>query len=242
MPTLEQALASLSKTLAVSHQPNGQNIPGVNMGGEQTSSTPSGGPSAATGTALTVRSRSSEIGEALGRIGAIGKPQTADQAARLAEQLVATLLPPSMASWIDAQERKAIDGMEPFPRVPKPERTPELVECISLTVKSLSEITSPAKNRPAELALELSKMFAGFNLFAGDSAKLATQVEVWGEELGEYPLYAIRKACKWAIRGGERLPSLAAFLADVRLAVGSKVLTRKKLLLSFLNTDEPSAR
>ncbi len=142
-----------------------------------------------------------------------------------------------MDLWLAAQERKALDGMEVYPPVPKPERTPEMLECLSLTVKSLSEITAPAKGRPAELALELGKLFAGMNTFTGDAAKTATMVEVWGEQLAEFPLYAIRKAAVWALRGSDKLPSLAAFIADVRLAVGSKVLTRQKLLQRYL-TDE----
>jgi len=145
-----------------------------------------------------------------------------------------------MASWLAAQERKALDGMEVYPPVPKPERTPDMLECVSLTVKSLSEITAPASRRPAELALELGKLFAGMNMFTGDAAKTATMVEVWGEQLAEFPLYAIRKAAAWALRGSDKLPSLASFIADVRLAVGSKVLTRQKLLIGYLENADAS--
>ncbi|WP_181182993.1 hypothetical protein [Mesorhizobium sp. B3-2-1] len=46
----------------------------------------------------------------------------------------------------------------------------------------------------------------------------------------DFPLYAIRKAYKWAVRGRDKLPSLASFIGDVRLAIGTNVLTRKRLL------------
>ncbi len=63
-------------------------------------------------------------------------------------------------------------------------------------------------------------MFAGFNVYTGDEGKLKAQVLVWCEELEEFPLYAIRRAAKWAVRGSMRLPALAAFIADVRLPAG----------------------
>lgn len=53
---------------------------------------------------------------------------------------------------------------------------------------------------------------------------------MWAEELEDFPLYAIRKAYKWAVRGRDKLPSLASFIGDVRLAIGTNVLTRKRLL------------
>ena len=59
-------------------------------------------------------------------------------------------------------------------------------------------------------------------------------MEVWGEELQQYPMYAIRKAYKWAVRAEGKMPSLAAFISDVKLAVGSEVLTRQKRLQQWL--------
>ncbi|WJI46957.1 hypothetical protein NL532_10155 [Mesorhizobium sp. C120A] len=38
------------------------------------------------------------------------------------------------------------------------------------------------------------KLFAAFNVYTGDQAKLRAQVLVWSEELEGFPLYAIRKA------------------------------------------------
>ncbi|WP_352636717.1 hypothetical protein [Mesorhizobium sp. M0145] len=37
-----------------------------------------------------------------------------------------------------------------------------------------------------------------------------------------------------AIRGEDKLPSLAAFIRDVKLAIRSNVLTRKQMLERFL--------
>ena len=140
-----------------------------------------------------------------------------------------------MASWLAAQEYQAKTGLQMFPAVRKPEKAPEMVACIFQTVRLLSDITAPAKHRPGELAELLGKMFAAFNMFTGDAAKTAAQVEVWGEELEEFPMYAIRKAYKWAVRSEKKVPSLAAFIVDVRLATGTNVLSRKHLLQEWLN-------
>ena len=44
---------------------------------------------------------------------------------------------------------------------------------------------------------------------------------------------AIRKAAKWTVVSQTKLPSVAAFIADVRLAIGSGVLERRRLLAQF---------
>lgn len=101
---------------------------------------------------------------------------------------------------------------------------------LSHQVKSLSEILQPARDRGPELEIAIGSMFAVMNVFTGDDAKLKLQVAGWCEAVGEYPLFAIRKAAKWAVTGREKLPSVSAFIDDVRLAVGSGVLERQKLL------------
>jgi hypothetical protein len=63
-----------------------------------------------------------------------------------------------------------------------------------------------------------------------DEAKLKLQIASWCEQLEEFPLYAIRKATRWSVRGCQKLPSLAAFIADVRSAIGPGVLEWWKLL------------
>lgn len=161
-------------------------------------------------------------------------PRTADEAAVLAERLVGDLLPPSLASWLAAQEVKAKTGMEPFPLVPKPERTPEMMTAVSTALKSLSEILEPSAKRRPELAVEIAKLFAAFNLYTGDAAKSAAQVEVWGEQLGEFPLFAIRKAYRWAVRGEGKMPSLASFIADIRIAQGTRVSNRRLMMELWL--------
>ncbi|MGO8502805.1 hypothetical protein AB9F35_15070 [Rhizobium leguminosarum] len=171
---------------------------------------------------------------ALGRIGAIERPRTADEAAALAERLVGDLLPPSMASWLAAKETESRTGMQPFPRVAEPERTPEMMAAVTMALTSLSEILEPSAKRRPELAVEIAKLFAAFNLYTGDAAKSAAQVEVWGEQLGEFPLFAIRKAARWAIRSEQKMPAMASFISDVRLAIGSNVVQRQSRLLSWL--------
>ncbi|ACI54419.1 hypothetical protein Rleg2_1125 [Rhizobium leguminosarum bv. trifolii WSM2304] len=152
----------------------------------------------------------------------------------LAERLVGDLLPPSMALWLAAQEVKARTGMEPFPLVPKPEKTPEMLEAVTTALRSLSEILEPSARRRPELAVEIAKLFAAFNLYTGDAAKSAVQVEVWGEQLGEFPLFAIRKAVRWAVRGEQKMPSLAAFIGDTKIAMGRQIQARRKLLTDWV--------
>ncbi|WP_244429839.1 hypothetical protein [Rhizobium leguminosarum] len=144
------------------------------------------------------------------------------------------LLPPSMALWLAAQEVKARTGMEPFPLVPKPEKTPEMLEAVTTALRSLSEILEPSARRRPELAVEIAKLFAAFNLYTGDAAKSAVQVEVWGEQLGEFPLFAIRKAVRWAVRGEQKMPSLAAFIGDTKIAMGRQIQARRKLLTDWV--------
>ncbi|WAP69067.1 hypothetical protein [Jiella pelagia] len=78
------------------------------------------------------------------------------------------------------------------------------------------------------------KLFAAFNLYTGDQGKLNAQVGVWADELEEFPLYAIRKASRWAIRSQEKLPTLAKFISSVRVAAGDSVYDRKQLLQRWL--------
>lgn len=66
--------------------------------------------------------------------------------------------------------------------------------------------------------------------YTGDQAKLTLQVAEWCHYLEDFSLYAIRKAAKSAVVGREKLPSVAAFIADVGLAIGSGVLERQRLL------------
>jgi hypothetical protein len=37
---------------------------------------------------------------------------------------------------------------------------------------------------------------------------------------GDDPLYSIRRAAKWTMLGSDKLPSIAAVIADVKLVIG----------------------
>jgi hypothetical protein len=65
------------------------------------------------------------------------------------------------------------------------------------------------------------------NVYTGDQAKLTLQAAQWCRYLEDFPMYAMRRACKWAVVLKDKLPSVAAFIADVRLAIGSGVLERQ---------------
>ena len=51
--------------------------------------------------------------------------------------------------------------------------------------------------------------------------------------LEEFPLWAIEQAYKWEVRGETKLPTLAQFIADTRLAMGSATLSRMRMLSSL---------
>jgi hypothetical protein len=105
---------------------------------------------------------------------------------------------------------------------------------LSLRVKSLSEILQPARERGTELEQAITSMFAVMNVYTGDQAKLTLQVAEWCHYLEDLPMYAIRKAAKWTVVGRDKLPSVAAFIADVRLAIGTGVLERDRLVRGLL--------
>ncbi|MGY3690536.1 hypothetical protein ACVIGA_000616 [Bradyrhizobium sp. USDA 3240] len=92
-----------------------------------------------------------------------------------------------------------------------PALTSEQRSQLSHQVKSISEILQPARVRGPELDVAIGSMFAVMNVYTGDDAKLKMQVADWCEAVGEYPLFAIRKAAKWAVTGREKLPSVSAF-------------------------------
>ncbi|MDF0515747.1 hypothetical protein P0R31_00630 [Bradyrhizobium yuanmingense] len=79
-------------------------------------------------------------------------------------------------------------------------------------------------------------MFAVMNVYTEDQAKLTLQVAEWCHYLEDFLMYAIYKAAKWAVVGRTKLPSVAEFIADVRLAIGSGVLARDRLLRGLLSS------
>lgn len=218
---------------------NGQTLPVEST--DSTSSVSSGSSTPSVTTTLpeaTALQNGSEHGERGVATPSSLKPATAQEAAELASNLVAASLPPPLTRWLNewetAERVKGSVGWHP----PKaPELTPELVQAVSSQVKSLSEILTPARERGHELELEVSKLFAVFNLFTGDEGKTRLQLASWADALEGYPLYAIRKAARWASRGEHKMPSLAAFITDVKLAVGQNVLPRKRLLEQWLRGE-----
>lgn len=162
-------------------------------------------------------------------------PTSPDERAALASQCVATRLPYSLQSYADelerAEEVMASVGFQPPAR---PTLTAEERQQAREELQTLSLLLGPAHSDPT-LATEVFKLFAAFNTFTGDDLKLHAQVEVWADNLEDFPMYAIKRAIKWAIRGEKKLPPLSDFIRDVKLAVGDKVLSRKRMLEQLLN-------
>lgn len=151
--------------------------------------------------------------------------------------LVETLLPPSVQAWLteseDNEQRAASVGLKV---ISKTAITAEAIIQTRNALSSLSELLLPARTRGGELELLVGKLFAAFNLYTGDEGKLRAQVMVWSEELEGFPLWAIRIAYKWAVTISTKMPSLAEFIADVKLAIGSKTLRRKRMLEALVSS------
>jgi hypothetical protein len=118
-----------------------------------------------------------------------------------------------------------------------PAHGPALTDKERATVRSatapLNDLLARARERGAKLGVLVGKLFAAFNVFTGDEGKLRAPVMVWSEELEDLPLWAIRKAYKWAVRGSRNLPSLGEFIDDVKMAVGNEVFARRRKLQSL---------
>lgn len=162
-------------------------------------------------------------------------PRSAAEAEALAVALTGVSLAQCVTAWLSAMEQHSLVASSVGGRVPA---MPALTEAersnLSQQVKSLSEVLQPARERGPELEIAIGSMFAVMNVFTGDEAKLKLQVAGWCEVLGEYPLFAIRKAAKWAVTNRDKLPSVSAFIDDVRLAMGGNVLERHRLLNGLL--------
>lgn len=157
--------------------------------------------------------------------------------AMLAEQCTATLLPPSVRLWIDAMEQhqevvKSVGGVPPkMPKITDSERQEVQRELAVLEV-----IMQPSHTKGAQLATEVTQFFTVFPFGTRtDPAFMQAKVDAWCTELETYPLYAVRRALSWWRRNGTKEPTLSEILEDVRLFVGDRVISRKRLLQKLLS-------
>jgi hypothetical protein len=90
-----------------------------------------------------------------------------------------------------------------------------------------------ARDRGPELEVAIASLMAVMNVYTGNQAKLSLQVAEWCHYLGDFALYAIRKAAKWTVTSREKLPSVATFIADVRLAIGSRGAGKAEVAEAF---------
>lgn len=58
--------------------------------------------------------------------------------------------------------------------------------------------------------------------------------EPWCHYLEDYPMYANRKAAKWTVVSCSKLPSVAEFIKDVKLAIDANLLERKRLVARLI--------
>ncbi len=238
MSTLAEALNAFQNTLKAQNfpQPNGENGQTQNLDGTPAVSVPNGQTSMTTGqvatqSAVAVRQTGQQHGVAI----AGGTPKTAAEAEEMAIALTGASLPVSVQCWLEETLRaEAVAASVGMPNIEKPQLTQQEYLQTQTALKSLSEIFAPAHTRGTELEQLLAKMFMAFNVYTGDEMKIRSQMLVWAEELESFPMFAIRKAYKWAVRGEGKLPSLAAFIKDVRLAMNLDVMARRRLMQQLL--------
>lgn len=236
MQTLESALANLQATIQ-QQQTNGQPLqPNATRTSDLPTSPTYSASSPNTGPAATQQEVAlSPTGNKPGPVGLHAMPQTADQAVALLNQLTGAMLPYSVQSWL--QDMETWQATQASTGQAKPTAvilSPNELATLRTILQSLTDLLAPAHTKGTELEQQILKLFAALNLYGGDTAKLKAQAYVWCEELEKMPLFAIRKAYRWAIRGGHKMPTLAAFIADCRLAVGTDVLNRRKLLIELV--------
>lgn len=156
----------------------------------------------------------------------------------MALSLTGDSLPPCVQAFMAATEQHSLVRLSVGGRAPTPPvLTAEERQVVSSAVRSLSEILQPARERGGELELAIGGMMAVMNVYTGDQAKLSLQVAEWCHYLGDFPLYAIRKAAKWTVTSKDKLPSVATFIADVKLAIGTGVLARRQNLENLIREE-----
>ncbi|WHO71697.1 hypothetical protein [Rhizobium sp. BT03] len=98
----------------------------------------------------------------------------------------------------------------------------------------LEQILQPAREKGAELAVEVAKFLALFPFgLRHDPRLMQAKVNGWCEDLEGYPLYAIKRALGWWRRNSDKEPSFAQVLADVKLFMGDNVLRRWQALVRW---------
>jgi hypothetical protein len=98
----------------------------------------------------------------------------------------------------------------------------------------LDQILQPARERGAELAVEVAKFLSRFPFgLRHDTSLMQAKVDGWCEDLEGYPMYAIKRALGWWRRNGEKEPSFAQVLTDVKLFTGDNVLSRRQTLVRW---------
>lgn len=163
-------------------------------------------------------------------------PKDAEEARGRVKSLLGDLLPQPVQAFIIASEENTMRASSVGLKViPLPSLTPEQRQQVQANLGAVSRLLTPASESGPKLEVLLAQLFAVFNIYTGDEAKLKAQLSVWADELETYPMWAIRMAYQWTIRSDKKLPPLAEFLHTVRFIVGDKTAERKRMLENMLN-------
>lgn len=160
--------------------------------------------------------------------------------AKLAEECVAQRLPLSVQSWLSDMVWVQKVGPSVGMKVQYPVLKPETRTAILSEMAVLDVILQPAHvERGAELTVEVTSFLAMYPFgLRNDPGLMQAKVSGWVSELENYPMYAVKKALHWWKRYGEKEPSFAEVLADVKLFCGNEVMQRRELLQNVLRGGE----
>lgn len=239
MPTLSEALQKLSLTVPAIQ--NGQCTQETPMDGAANVSKVSGETSGAIGQAQMQREMVvSGIGSAHGKTELMPKPQGREETLHIVDTqpdkaalaAVTSWLPPSVERWLNLQENgpKNLEG-KLMANIPSLTLTPDELKQVNQSLWMLHQTTKPSRESMPELMELIQTMMTAFKwrTFGGEE-NVTMNLKVWCEAVGDFPIYAVSKAVRWAVMGNKKEPSIAEFVSDVRLACGHNVLERKRLL------------
>jgi hypothetical protein len=233
--TLNEALQSFSKALP--KFPPSASVPQKNTGSPLNAQQTSGRNSVTT---TSAPDPSTHALTSAGIPGAVTLPNGKEEAVRMvleeaelvAKNATTTWLPQPIQSWLSCLgcSVKKENG-EPMSPLPVPVLSEAERGQLTQALWMLTQATKPASLKPEDLveAVRIAMLELPFRMRSSEG-HLALTLKVWADAVRDYPLWAVQKAAKWWSRGARDRDELRHFLADVRLAVGSNVLERKRLL------------
>jgi hypothetical protein len=238
--TLAQALQRNLATIQ-SAQMSGQTLPAVSLGGAKAELKARLSALLTTGGDAQGLKGESQTGLQLGGTGAVAMQNVPPEVpAKLAEECLTRRLPHSVDSWLGEMQYVQKVGPSVGMKVYYPTLKSETRAAITAEMQVLDLVMQPSGvARSTELMKEVAGFLAMFPFgLRTDATQMMLKVDGWCSELERYPLYAIKRALGWWKRHGEKEPSFAEVLDDVKLFCGNGVWERRQLLKNLLAGGE----